>query len=293
MMKLYDDLYIGIPSNIRIDSCVIGKKWVTVRSNGTVGMAKMLEEPTHDGKEFGGKWLRDIGGHLYWHDLTEAAVGVAALNAWFNSPKHIADMIPWYNTDTHKKFYESLKADDYAYCEGKKTAVVGDCPFFKLSGKAGDAFDLPYGEKIDEAVYGKLKEYDVVVISADALTTKSMCALIEIVGEDGYIVVDGVSAPASQSFFAWDMPVKRVNGYFQRFDYTMEDAARLDLDDITPGTYSFSMEKIEVDSFYSEQERVQNYLNGPYKATQFNSRFNSDWEGKKYNKEEWDPLFKG
>lgn len=293
MMKLYDDLYIGIPSNIRIDSCVIGEKWVTVRANGNVGMAKMLEKPQHDGKEFGGKWLRDIGGHLYWHDLTEAAVGVAALNAWYNSPEHIAEMNEWYKTDTHKKFYESLKADDYAYTEGKKTAVVGECPFFELSGKKGDKFDLPCGEKIDEAVYGKLKDYDVVVISADALTTKSMCALIEIVGEDGYIVVDGVSAPAAQCFFAWDMPVKRVNGYFERFDYTMEDAARLNLDDINPGMYTFSMEKVEVDSFYNEQERFKNYKSSPYAATQFNNRFNSDWEGKKYNKDEWDPIFRG
>ena len=164
---------------------------------------------------------------------------------------------------------------------------------FELSGKKGDKFDLPYGEKIDEAVYGKLKDYDVVVISADALTTKAMCALIEIVGEDGYIVVDGVSAPAAQCFFAWDMPVKRVNGYFERFDYTMEDAARLNLDDITPGTYTFSMEKVEVDSFYNEQERFKNYKSSPYAATQFNNRFNSDWEGKKYNKDEWDPIFRG
>ena len=292
MMKLYDDLYIGIPSNIRINSCVIGEKWVTVRSNGTVGMAKVLEKPTHDGAEFGGKWLRDIGGHLYWHDLTEAAVGVAALNAWYNSPEHIKMMNPWYDTDTHKKFYESLEKDDYSYCDGKKVAVVGDCPFFTLAGKTGDKFDLPFGEKIDEAKYGALKDYDVVIISADALTTKSMCALIEIIGEDGYVVVDGL-APAAQCFFAWDMPVKRINGYFQRFDYTMEDAARLNLDDINPGVYSFSIDKFPADFFYHEQEAATNFLNGPYRASEFNPKFTYDWKGKEYNHDEWDPLFKG
>ena len=293
MMKLYDDLYIGIPSNIRIDSCVIGEKWVTVRANGNVGIAKMLEKPSHDGSEFGGKWLRDVAGHLYWHDLTEAAVGAAALNAWYNTPEHIASMNDWYNTEDHKKFYESLERDDYAYCEGKKTAVIGDCPFFELSGKTGDCFELPYGEVLDETVYGVLKEYDVVVISADALTAKSMCALLELIGENGYVVVDGVSAPASPCFFAFNMPVRRINGYFRRFDYTMEDAARLNLDNLDPGVYTFSIEPIKVDAFYDEQDRVRTYLESPYKATQFNNRFTSDWEGKKETLNEWDPIYKG
>ena len=202
-------------------------------------------------------------------------------------------MNDWYNTDDHKKFYESLERDDYAYCEGKKTAVVGDCPFFELSGKAGDRFELPFGETLDETVYGVLKGYDVVVISADALTARSMCALLELIGENGYVVVDGVSAPASPCFFAFDMPVKKINGYFQRFDYTMEDAARLNLDNLDPGVYTFSIEPVKVDTFYDEQKRVQTYLESPYRATQFNNRFTSDWEGKKETLNNWDPIFKG
>lgn len=292
MMKLLDDLYIGIPSNIRIDNCVIGKKWVTVRANGNVGIAKMIGEPEHEGSEFGGKWLRDVAGHLYWHDLTEAAVGAAALNAWYNSPGHIAQINGWYNTDTHKKFYETLKYDDYAYCEGKRTAVVGDCPFFELTGRSADRFELPIGEKIDEEKYKALAGYDVVVLSADAITARSVCALLAVIGESGYVVIDGVSAPASPCFFAFDMPVKRVNGFFERFDYTMEDAARLDLESITPGVYSFSLEPIAV-PFCHEDPRLQNYLNSPYSSTAYNSRFNSDWEGREYNKDEWDPIYKG
>ena len=80
MWKLYDDLYIGIPSGITIDGCIIGDKWVTVRANGNIGVARMLEKPCLDGKDFIGAYLRDTGCHLRWDSLTRAAVGVAALN---------------------------------------------------------------------------------------------------------------------------------------------------------------------------------------------------------------------
>lgn len=279
MMKLLDDLYIGIPSDMRIENCVIGKNWVTVRSGGNVGIARMLEEPRHRGEEFGGKWLRDIGGHLYWHDLTEAAVGMAAINAWHNTPERIADL-------------EAAGDCSYEECDGKKTAVVGECPFFSESGKSGDAFPLPMSPDFDKKEYEKLQKYDVVLISADALTTKAMPALLEIIGEEGYVIVDGVSAPASATLFAFNMPVKKINGYYRRFDYTMEDAARLDLVSIRPGTLPFSVTPIQI-PFLHEQERLRKFDNSPYQSASFNNSFGSDWQGEEYDRSSWSPIYKG
>lgn len=279
MMKLLDDLYIGIPSNLRIDGCVIGNKWVTVRANGNVGVARMLEAPSHKGEEFGGKWLRDVGGHLYWDDLTKAAVGMAAINAYHNTPERIAN-------------FDGAALCDYSECDGKKTAVVGECPIFAMSGKSADAFDLPMFPDFDKAAYEALKGYDIVVISADTLTTRALPGLLDIIGEDGYVIIDGISAPASALFFAFDMPVKKVNGYFCRFDYTMEDAARHDLEHVEAGLYTFSICPLEV-PYVHEHERMKNFNDSPYSAWSFNNSFGSDWGGKEYDKASFDKIYKG
>ena len=88
MWNLYDDLYIGIPSGIRIDSCIIGKDWTAVRANGNIGVAKTLELPGDPEKlaaSFTGAYLRETASHLKWNNLTLAGVGVAAMNAWYNT----------------------------------------------------------------------------------------------------------------------------------------------------------------------------------------------------------------
>jgi hypothetical protein len=45
MWKLYDDLYIGIPSGITITGVTIGRFWTTVRANGNIGIARTLAPP--------------------------------------------------------------------------------------------------------------------------------------------------------------------------------------------------------------------------------------------------------
>lgn len=278
MWKLYDDLYIGIPSGITIDGCIIGDKWVTVRANGNIGVARMLEKPCLDGKDFIGAYLRDTGCHLRWDSLTRAAVGVAALNAWYNTPERV----------------EALGGNaPFSYgCPGKKVAVVGDCPAFERSGASGDRFPLPMAPDFDRAAYEALRSYDCVVVSGDALTTRALPCLLDIVGEDGCVVLDGASVPASALFFAFDMPIRRINGLCRRFDNTMENAARLNLPDLSPGTTPFSIAPREVKRVH-EQENLKNFLSSPYSASKFNQDRFAAWEGKPYDKEAWSPIFKG
>jgi|GEM_PF-2107801 len=279
MWKLYDDLYIGIPSGITIDGCIIGEKWVTVRANGNIGIARMLEKPALDGREFLGAYLRDTACHLRWDSPTRAAVGVAALNAWYNTPERAAAL---------------GDSEPFSYDTGScgKIAVVGDCPAFKKSGAPVESLALPLSPDFDRAVYAKLRDYDCVVISGDALTTRALPGLLDIVGEGGHVVLDGPSVPASALFFAFDMPIRRINGLCRRFDNTMETAARLDIDDIEPGMTPFSIVPREVKRVH-ERENLQNFLASPYKASKFNPDRFAPWEGKKYDKEDWSPVFKG
>ena len=194
MWKLYDDLYIGIPSGVRIESCTIGKDWTAVRANGNVGVARTLEgpeDPLGYAAKFKGAYLRETASHLAWDSLARASVGVAAMNAW-------------YNTKERAEGLGGLGA------RGKltgKVAYVGDF-------EEANSFPLPMGPGFERAGYERLKEFDTVVVCACALITRALPGILDIVGESGNVVIEGYSLPCSALFFAFGMPVRELWGYY-------------------------------------------------------------------------------
>jgi len=194
MWKLYDDLYIGIPSGLRIESCTIGKEWTAVRANGNVGLARTLELPANPlefAASFKGAWLRETANHMKWDSLARASVGVAAMNAWYNTRERA----------------EGLDGLDAPGAYKGKVAYVGDY-------KEGNVFPLPMSPDFDTAAYAKLKDFDTVVICANALITRALPKLLDIIGESGHAVITGYSVPCSALFFAFDMPVCELRGYY-------------------------------------------------------------------------------
>ena len=224
MWKLYDDLYIGIPSGIRITGCVIGKYWTTVRIDGNVGLARTIEQPADPAcfaAGFVGRFLRDVAGHLYWKSLAESSVGVAALNAW-------------YNTESRVKGLEGLeKPGEYK----GKTAFVGNYV-------CKDAFPLPMTPDFDQKSYKTLANYDNVVIASKALITRSLPKLLDVIGERGNVILEGYSLPATALFFSFGMPVRELQGYYPRVIDTVEACAIKEIKD--PAT---RMQKFSIRSF--------------------------------------------
>jgi len=198
MWKLYDDLYIGIPSGLRITDCSVGGKWTIVRANGNTGIARTLERP-EDPEKFAagyiGAWLRDTGNYMKWDNLAVAGVGVAALNAWYNTAERVAGLngAPPNISDGHEGREATIYIGDYA---------------------GENVLPLPMGADFDEAAYACLKGASVL-ISADALTTKALPKLLDLVGEEGSVRLEGYSLPATALFFAFGMPVRALCGYYQ------------------------------------------------------------------------------
>ncbi|GHU06840.1 hypothetical protein FACS1894158_14310 [Betaproteobacteria bacterium] len=251
MWKLYDDLYIGIPSGISIDSVTIGKVWTTVRANNNIGIARTLAlpgDPAGFARGYTGKYLRDTACHLRWDTPAAASVGVAALNAWYNTAERV-------------KGLEGIKA---AEPPDGKTAYVGM--------REGDAFPLPDGPDFDAAAYAGLAGYDNVVIASEALITRALPKLLDIVGENGNVILDGYSLPASSLFFAFDMPIRELRGFYPRFIDTIEACALKDIVDPAPGAFPFCIRPIKLAKIH-ETEEARVALNSPYKAAQFNNYF--------------------
>jgi uncharacterized protein (DUF4213/DUF364 family) len=224
MWKLYDDLYIGIPSGIRITGCDVGKHWTTVRIDGNVGIARTLEQPKDPlgfAAGFVGRYLRDVAGHLYWDDLPFASVGVAAMNAWYNTADRVEGL-------EGARMPENLTGT---------TAYVGhyDC---------GDVFSLPMRHDFECKEYQRLADFDNVVIASEALITRALPKLLDIIGEDGNAVLEGYSLPSTALFFAFGMPVRELRGYYPKVISAAEACALLDTDDSVAGMSKFCIRPI-------------------------------------------------
>lgn len=253
MWKLYDDLYIGIPSGILITGCVIGEKWTTVRAGDNIGIARTMElpkDPASFASQYVGKPLRDTGCHMKWDTLAGASVGVAALNAWYNTSERA----------------DGLEGSREPAALSGSVAYVGDYT-------GGDVFPLPLEADFETAKYAKLAEYDNVVIASEALITRSLPKLFDIIGESGKVVLEGYSLPATALFFAFDMPVREIRGYYTRFVETIEACAVKNIADPTPGMLPFCIKPMKVEKVH-ESESAREALDSPYNSIKFNNNFN-------------------
>jgi len=229
MWKLYDDLYIGIPSNIRIDRCVVGETWTVVRAGETVGIARTMEppeDPADFAASFNGRFLRDVAGHLYWKTLAHASVGVAAMNAWYNTKERIL----------------GLEGDCAPESLPGRTAYVGP-------GTGADRFPLPMTPDVDPDTYGALKDYDNVVIAGEALITRALPGLFDQIGPDGHVVLEGKSLPASALFFAFGMPVRELRGHYCADPDAAETAAAENREMPEAGFSPFCIRPLELARF--------------------------------------------
>ena len=215
MWNLYDNLYIGIPSGIRIEKCIIGKDWTAVLANNNIGVARTPElpgDPEGFAASFSGAYLRDTANHMKWDNPVLAGVGVAAMNAWYNTAERA----------------EALGGGPGSIASGQiggRTAFVGDY--------AGEnVFPLPIGPVFDATGYESLSKFDKVVIAGETLISRALPGLLDIVGENGNVLLEGYSLPCSALFFSFGLPVKEINGFYvQQNDgikaYTVDDVDRL------------------------------------------------------------------
>lgn len=276
MWSFYDELYMGIPSGIRVEGCVIGKRWITVRANGNLGVAHTLGDTDVDrnalAQSMVGCFLRDVANVLKWDSLLRASVGVAAMNAFYNTAERAQALTVPSGFETE--------------LDSKKVSVIGDLPV----PEGAAALPLPETGELGEE-YVRAMKADVVFISGDALTNRTLPALLAQVGEHTRVTLSGVSVPAAPVLFAFGNPVHSLSGVYASIPTTVESAARLDLPDLTPGVKHFRVEPVQPEYLHERLETAR-YQASPYKASKFNSAFNP-WEGKEYDHDAWSPIFKG
>jgi uncharacterized protein (DUF4213/DUF364 family) len=220
MWELYNRLIDNIPADITVDNITVGLTWTAVSAEQYCGTAMTVYEQ----KDFfiddslgsrRGQPLRYLASLSKSWDFTEASIGVAAINAYYNNRE------TWkraaYGGETPWKIVGSESAfDGYAHAvKGKRVAVVGH--FRQLEKHLTEARKVsvlerkPTGDDYpDSACEYLLPEQDFVFITGSALVNKTLPRLLEL-SKGANVILVGPSTPMTSILFEYG--VKEMSGF--------------------------------------------------------------------------------
>ena len=185
--EIYDALIDCLPENVRVKTYINGKIWtMSELDDGSLGLAMTFDcaarAPLH-GADYDGMELRDLAALSKSWNFPEAAIGMSAINAWYNERARALSagvVFPDAERGVQDAFSIYLER-----ARGKKVATIGSFekafrvyrPVCELSvlERAPSAGEYP-----DTACEYILPEQDLVFITGSAFVNKTMPRLLEL-----------------------------------------------------------------------------------------------------------------
>jgi uncharacterized protein len=202
--RLYDRLIDGIPADLRVRECIVGIHWTVIHSEG-VGIAM-----TPDGERglsiagtITGMSVREVARLSKSWNAVEAALGVAAINSYYNAPTTLTRS---WGDITKLQSSVSVFTDICSKVKGKKVTVVGHFPdlvqlqsvcTLSILERKPQPGDFP-----DPACEYILPEQDYVFMTGVTFINKTMPRLLEL-SQGAQIVLVGPSVPLSPVFIEY------------------------------------------------------------------------------------------
>lgn len=205
--QLYDNLVDLIPSDLTVTDALINRVALISHSAGGVGTASADHGGQHTRPSLGSVKntpLKDIAAWVKSWDFERASLGVAALNSWFNSKEHLAELgsTPSIDLDESDRDIFDARA---AALTGKKVALIGHftqgiaalSEYAELTVLERDPrdHDLP-----DPACEYVLPSMDAVFLTGMTVANKTLPRLLELTaGAEVFLV--GPSVPCAPEVF--------------------------------------------------------------------------------------------
>lgn len=201
--EIYDKLIEKIPEDIIVENYSIGRTWSYVETKENIGLAMTVNVdsiPYSYEKTLIGKSLKEVAELSKSWNFREAAVGLAAINAFYNTEEKVL------NNNGNMKDADAF--DVYRnIVKGKKVSVIGHFPFLERQIK--DICDLYIIEKNplkgdypDSSCEVLLPESDFIFITSSTIVNKTFPRLIEL-GKGKKIIMVGPSTPLSEILFKY------------------------------------------------------------------------------------------
>ena len=224
MWTLYDTLIDGIPSSLSVAAALRGRWQAYVETEENAGVASLLLpwKQAYDSaavlEEWTGKPLKDLAARVKSWDGVEAAMGMAAINAWYNGRHRLESRgLPLHDPASPAgDVFRELKD----FCRGKTVSIVGhfrgtaaleDCREIRVFEREPKEGDYP-----DAAEEYLIPGSDVVIVTGMAFTNKTMPRLMEL-AKDSFLALTGPSVPMTEALqrfgvnsmygmTVWDLP---------------------------------------------------------------------------------------
>jgi len=197
--QLYDSLIEGIPAEATADEILCGAHYIVVRSEEGIGLGMVLDEdyrPIMTANKPVGMSLRELAKTVKSWNLTEAGIGQAAINAYYNALSRAAQTgIAVSNSRfTEDRIYDPFITYQQAI-RNKKVAVIEHFPYLEqLFQPVCDLSILSRWDEEDEYPYSAaeyiLPECDYVFISCSTFIDKSLPRFLKL-AKQAYVVVVG------------------------------------------------------------------------------------------------------
>ena len=207
--ELYDRLIDGIHTDAVVTGTLAGQCWTAVETDVSFGMAMTTPvdtAPRMYGNDFIGMPLAELAKAAKSWNLTEAGFGMAAINAYYNTPERL-EILGAY--EPFEKY-----CTDGLDLRGKHIGVVGHLNMPEsVSAQAASVRILERsprsGDYPDSACDWLLPQCDVVIMTASTLVNKTLPHLLDLC-KNAYTILAGPTCPMCPELL--DMGIDRIAG---------------------------------------------------------------------------------
>ena len=209
MWEIYDALIEGIPRDLTISNVVAGSDQAFIECDLGAGFGMVLPfetRPRSFTRSIKGAKLREVAECVKSFCYSEAAIGQAALNAYYNAPVTSKEngVVLSENRYSEDRLNDPFIAYQNAI-RGKKVAVIGHFHYLeKLYKPVCDLSiiesDPIVGDYPPEAVEYILPDQDFVIMTSTCLVDKTLPRILEL-SSNAYVVMVGPTTTLAPVLF--------------------------------------------------------------------------------------------
>ena len=207
--ELYDLLIDGINTDAVVTNPLMGDCWTAVETENRFGMAMTTPVDTAPrmlDRDYCGMSLKELAAAAKSWNLTEAGFGMAAINAFYNTPARLEQLKAYEPFDNY--------CTDGVDLKDKRIGVIGHLNMpSSVSEQAREVLILERnprpGDYPDSACDFLLPRCDVVIMTASTLGNKTLPHLLELC-KNAYTILAGPSCPMCPGLL--ELGIDRIAG---------------------------------------------------------------------------------
>ena len=207
--ELYDILIDGIDTDAIVTNTLMGECWTAVETGNHFGMAMTTPVDTAPrmlDRDHCGMPLKELAAAAKSWNLTEAGFGMAAINAFYNTPTKLEQLRAYEPFDNY--------CTDGVDLKDKRIGVIGHLNMpSTVYEQAKEVLILERnprpGDYPDSACDFLLPQCDVVIMTASTLVNKTLPHLLELC-KNAYTILAGPSCPMCPKLL--ELGIDRIAG---------------------------------------------------------------------------------